>query len=156
MRQENYKILVLVLRILVGILGVVCFINMFQIQVGFSNEGLGYTTFELVAPDSSLGNTPVVFPLIGYILFIFATVGSIAMIFVKDMLGGSRINKIIDFALAGMFVVGAVLVVLSCVWFGLFNNGNDTVLASAPIVACSCGGVAAIISAFVSRYEDKL
>ena len=156
MKQDNYKILVLVLRILVGVLGIVCFINMFQVQVGFSNDGLGYTTFELVAPEASLGNTSVVFPLIGYVLFILATVGSIAMIFVKDMLGGSRINKIIDFALAGTFVVGAVLVVLSQVWFALFNNGNDTVLAVAPIVACSCAGVAAVLTIIVSTYEAKL
>ena len=156
MKQENYKILVLVLRILICVLGIVCFINMFQTQVGFSNDGLGYSTFELVAPDASLNVNPVVFPLIGYILFILATLATLVMIFVKDMLGGSGINKIIDFVLAGLFFVGSILVVLACVWFTLFNNGNELVLPGAPIAACVCGVLAAALTVLVSRYEAKL
>ena len=156
MKQENYKILVLVLRILIAVLGIVCFISMFQTQVGFSNDGLGYSTFELVAPDASLNANPVVFPLIGYILIILSTLATGAMIFVKDMLGGSRVNKIIDLVLAGLFFGGAILVVLSTVWFSLFNNGNEVVLPAAPIVACVCGTLAAVVTILVSRYEEKL
>ena len=156
MDQANYKILSIVLRIITVVLGVVCFISMFNIQVAYSNGASGFSTFELVAPGSWLGIKPVVFPLIGYILLTLATVGSAAMIFVKDMLGGSRINKIIDICLGVAFVIGGVLVVLAVVWYGLINNFNDTILPAPPIVACSCAGVAAILSFVVSNYENKL
>ena len=156
MSQANYKVLSLVFRIIIVLLGIIAFVSMFNIQVAYSNGASGFSTFELVAPDAFLGIRPVVLPLIGYIVIALATVGSVAMMFVKDMLGGSKINKIIDICLGVAFVIAGVMVVLSVVWFGLINNFNDTVLPFAPIVACSCAGVAAILSIWVSFFENKL
>lgn len=154
MKQENYKIFVLVLRILVGVFGIVCFIAMFQNQVEYDNGGLGFNTFDLANPG--LGFKSVVFPLIGYILFIVAILANVAMIFVKDMLGGSKVNKMIDYVIAGFFLVGGLLVVLSRVWFGMFNNANSTVLAGSPIVACVFAALALATTVVISTKEEKI
>lgn len=154
MKQENYKIFVLVLRILVGVFGIVCFIAMFQNQVEYHNGGGGFTAFGLL--NTGLDSKPVILPLIGYVLFIIATLANVAMIFVKDMLGGSKVNKIIDYVIAGFFLIGGVLVVLSHVWFGMVINANETGLAGAPIVACVFAALALATTVVISTKEEKI
>lgn len=156
MSQRDYKILVLVLRIIVVILGFVAFIGMFNVQVAYTNGGGGFTTFELVNPDKALSAKPVVWPLIGYIVIILASVASFVMIFVKDMLGGSLVNRIIDCTLGALFLLGAALVVLSVVWYGIINNFNETACGAASIVTCVVGAIASACSFTICKFEEKI
>lgn len=136
MNKEDYSLFVTIMRIAAGVLALIAFLLMFLHQLDVLNAHLN---IDVVAFGSNAwkGNP---LPFIGYILIGLAAIASVAMIFVKNMLGSAKVAKIVDFAVAGALVLGAILVILTRVWAGSANGVTDgwydgAKLSAAPIVA---------------------
>lgn len=136
MNKEDYSLFVTIMRIAAGVLALIAFLLMFLHQLDVLNAHLN---IDVVAFGSNgwKGNP---LPFIGYILIGLAAIASVAMIFVKNMLGSAKVAKIVDFAVAGALVLGAILVILTRVWAGSANSVTDVwydgaKLRAAPIVA---------------------
>ena len=139
---------------------IVTIIAMNLIQIA-GKSGLNYKLGEVLNPETPFVNGTAV-SLIGYILLILAALASVAMIFVNKFLGEKKMVKLVDYIIAGVFVVGAILVALTVVWYVAANDFpdmfvNQLSLPAGPIVAVVFAGIAACLNVVNGLFlEDRI
>lgn len=158
MNKQNYSLVVTIIRIIAGVFGLIAFALMFTHQLD-AIGGSHYAFNEIAFGTNLFGgvkSTPV--PFIGYILIALGAVMSLAMIFLKNVLGNAKTCKLVDFIIAGLLIIGGVLVVMTEFWFWLPNQFEvDTLsISGGPIAAVVFAALAGGLNIFAGIVEEKI
>ena len=126
-----------VLKAIAAVFGLVAFFLMFANQLYFNVfTEKAYIGFN----DALFGDNGAVLSFVGYLFVLLATLASCVMMFapVKD-----RTKKIVNLAVAGVMIVGAIFIFVEATVVNGKANTTIMNLAAAPIIA----GIFSIISA---------
>ena len=155
MDRENYSLMVTILRIIAAFFGLIAFGLMFVQQL--ANGSM----FNEIAFGSMTGTSAMPLGFIGYILVAVMAVVSIVLIFAKNTLN-AKTMKLLDFVVGIALVIGAILIVLTKVWWYLgrpIQNSSmweATSLSAGPIVACVFACLAAALNIYNGIVEEKI
>lgn len=155
MDRENYSLTVTILRIIAAFFGLIAFGLMFVQQL--SNGAM----FNEIAFGTLPGSNPMPLAFVGYILVALAALVSIVLIFAKNALN-AKAMKLLDFVVGIVFVIGAILIVLTKVWWylGSAYQSNalweNTALSAGPIVSCVFACLAAALNIYNGIVEEKI
>ena len=158
MGNNKYVKIHSLVRMFAALLAIAVFISMFIAKqiVHADSEKLFFSWTEAFFGGDGFNAT--VFGFIGYLLVFIGGLAGLAFVFIDEIIG-KDLTKLLSFVAGGVIVLGAILILLTGVFFRAFNSDGLGIknfhLAAGPIVFGILAIIAGCCNAAAPILEDK-